>query len=139
MGHHVAADSAVIKNPILLDGIFTYASSLLLFREKSRLLRLCPCKRGHNASAALPTFYECAFGAGASISYMKAMSEQSLLCSDFFYKKGLYQLPCHPFPHKILFCGGALSLIEGSPLEMFDSPRWNKRACSSFFAHVPLE
>ncbi len=25
---------------------------MLLFREKSRLLRLCPCKRGHNASTA---------------------------------------------------------------------------------------
>ena len=26
------------------------------FRKRSRLLRLCPCKRGHNASAALPNF-----------------------------------------------------------------------------------
>ena len=37
------------------------------FRKKSRLLRLCPCKRGHDASAALPTF--CGFapcGAGDS-------------------------------------------------------------------------
>ena len=30
---------------------------LLLFREKSRLLRLCVCKRTHNASVALPTFH----------------------------------------------------------------------------------
>ena len=26
------------------------------FRKKSRWLRLCPCERGHDASAALPTF-----------------------------------------------------------------------------------
>ena len=32
-------------------------SLLLLFREKSRLFRLCVCKRTHNASAALPTFH----------------------------------------------------------------------------------
>ena len=31
-------------------------SLLLLFREKSRLFRLCVCKRAHNASTALPTF-----------------------------------------------------------------------------------
>ena len=107
MGHHVAADSAVIKNPILLDGIFTYASSLLLFREKSRLLRLCPCKRGHNASAALSTFHECAFGAGASISYMKAMSEQSELCSGFFYKKAFTSFLAPPFPHNAYGFAGA--------------------------------
>ena len=29
-------------------------------RKKSRLLRLCPCKRGHYASAALSTFCGCA-------------------------------------------------------------------------------
>lgn len=27
------------------------------YRKRSRLLRLCPCKRGHNAFAALPTFF----------------------------------------------------------------------------------
>ena len=31
-------------------------SLLLLFRKKARLLRLCPCKRGHNTSAALAAF-----------------------------------------------------------------------------------
>ena len=33
------------------------ASLLLLIREKSRLLRLCLCKRRHDAFAALPTFH----------------------------------------------------------------------------------
>ncbi len=32
------------------------APLFLLFRKKSRLLRLFACKRAHNASAALPTF-----------------------------------------------------------------------------------
>ena len=35
----------------------TPAPLLLLFREKSRLLRLCACKRAHYVSAALPTFH----------------------------------------------------------------------------------
>ena len=35
------------------------APSSLLFRKKLRLLRLCPCKRRHDGSAALPTFYGC--------------------------------------------------------------------------------
>ena len=39
-------------------GIFAAPSSLL-FRKKPRLLRLWPCKRGHNASAALPLFCGC--------------------------------------------------------------------------------
>ena len=34
------------------------ASLLLLYPKRPRLLRLCPCKRGHNASAALSTFWE---------------------------------------------------------------------------------
>ena len=33
------------------------APLLLLFRKKSRLFRLCPCKRGHNGAAALSTFF----------------------------------------------------------------------------------
>ena len=32
------------------------APLFLLFRKKARLLRLCPCKRRHNASASLPLF-----------------------------------------------------------------------------------
>ncbi len=45
--------------------IFHIAPLLLLFRKKSRSLRLCPCMRGHHASVSLPTFCGCAFGAGS--------------------------------------------------------------------------
>ena len=55
------------------------------FRKKSRLLRLCPCKRGHDASAALPTF--CGFApCGAGDSFCLTLTRQSkpcIACSDF--------------------------------------------------------
>ena len=41
-----------------LTGLFSYTPSFLLFRKRSRLLRLLACKRAPNASAALPTFCE---------------------------------------------------------------------------------
>ena len=37
-------------------GFLSYRFVIPPFRKKSRLLRLCPCKRGHDASALLPTF-----------------------------------------------------------------------------------
>ena len=53
---HVGMDYAPFKIPSHLAGDFSYHFVIPPFRKKSRLLRLCPCKRGHDASAALPTF-----------------------------------------------------------------------------------
>ena len=49
-------DYAPFKIPGRMAGDFLYRSVIPPLGKKSRLLRLCPCKRGHNASAALPTF-----------------------------------------------------------------------------------
>ena len=49
-------DYAPFKIPSQMAGDFSYRFVIPPFRKKSRLLRLCPCKRGHDASAALPTF-----------------------------------------------------------------------------------
>ena len=53
------------------------APSFLLFRKKARLLRLCLCKRRHNASAALPLFCD------ASLASLLLLSPQSPLYWDF--------------------------------------------------------
>ena len=53
---HVGMDYAPFKIPGRMVGDFLYRSVIPPLGKKSRLLRLCPCKRGHNASAALPTF-----------------------------------------------------------------------------------
>ncbi|MCI6967263.1 hypothetical protein MR810_09110 [bacterium] len=42
--------------PILFKNQSALMPLLLLFRKKSRWLRLFACKRAHDASAALPTF-----------------------------------------------------------------------------------
>ena len=59
MLHHVGANYAPIKKSNRLGGwiFFINAPLLLLFRKRSRLFRLCSCKRGHNGSTALPTFF----------------------------------------------------------------------------------
>lgn len=54
--HHVGMDYAPFKIPSQMAGDFSYRFVIPPFRKKSRLLRLCPCKRGHDASALLPTF-----------------------------------------------------------------------------------
>ncbi len=79
------------------------ASLLLLYPKRSRLLRLCPYKCGHNASAALPTFWEpcacltnlsvfrepCVYGAFFLLKplWLAAASERTSLCSDFCSRK----------------------------------------------------
>ena len=54
--HHVRMDCAPFKKPGQRPGFSHTASSFLLFRKRSRLLRLLGCKRPRDASAALPTF-----------------------------------------------------------------------------------
>ena len=49
----------------------------LLFREKSRLLRLCLCERRHDASAALSTFHGC------------ALRREYLFCLVFPHRSGV--------------------------------------------------
>ena len=52
---HVGASFVSLAPIFLQKSERTYAAAPPL-RKKSRLLRPCPCKRGHCASAALPTF-----------------------------------------------------------------------------------
>ena len=59
--YHVGTDFAPFRFFISIKNQ-SHAPSFLLFREKSRLLWLCPYRCGHSASAALPTFHECACG-----------------------------------------------------------------------------
>ena len=53
------------------------APSFLLFRKKARLLRLCLCKRRHNASAALPLFCD------ASLASLLLLSNRNPLSLGF--------------------------------------------------------
>ncbi len=53
---HVGMDCVLFKIPSQKAEDFSYRSIIPSLRKKSRLLRLCPCKHGHDASAALPTF-----------------------------------------------------------------------------------
>ena len=83
--HHVAANFAAHKAPARA-GALTSAPLLLLFREKSRLLRLCPCKRGHNAFAALPTFLGCVTAKPDHFWQVKPRkSHQHVSCADGFF------------------------------------------------------
>ena len=45
------SERTLLRSDFSMQKNQSHAPSFLLFREKSRLLRLCPCKRGHNASA----------------------------------------------------------------------------------------
>ncbi len=84
-------DCAPFKIPSHLAGDFSYRSVIPPLRKKSRLLRLCPCKRGHDASAALPTF--CGIREGSN-----------------FLLKGLGILFIFPFHQTEFECGFAFRL-----------------------------
>lgn len=55
MLHHVALSGIDMTSSQKRWG-HCFMPLMLLFRKKSRLLRLCPCKRGHDTSAAPSTF-----------------------------------------------------------------------------------
>lgn len=73
---HVGMDCVLFKIPSQKAEDFSYRSIIPSLRKKSRLLRLCPCKHGHDASAALPTF--CGFATcGAGDSFCLTFTNQS--------------------------------------------------------------
>ena len=62
------------------------APSLLLFREKCRLLWLCLCKRGHNASAALPIFTSAPAARSIFFGRLSHVAASERACRIFFCK-----------------------------------------------------
>ena len=89
------------------------ASLLLLSRKRSRLLWRCPCKRGHDASAALPTFCECALRGiegGRDSSWWRVSRRSKVRFAPFFFvKKNIRLLRCSSFLAKgHACCGDAL-------------------------------
>ena len=106
--HHVGMDYAPFKIPSQMAGDFSYRFVIPPFRKKSRLLRLCPCKRGHDASALLPTF--CGMREGSN-SLLKNTGDffvsplhvgTSYARSDFLWnKKSVTRFTVPPFPQKI--------------------------------------
>jgi hypothetical protein len=76
-------DYAPFKIPSRMAGDFSYRSVIPPLRKKSRLLRLCPCKRGHDASASLPTF--CGMHEGSN-SLLKNTGDS--FCLTFTYSNG---------------------------------------------------
>ena len=72
-----------------------YLSLIHIYPKRSRLLRLCPYKCGHNASAALPTFWEpCACLTNLSVFREPCVYGASLFfkvrfASMFFFSKNV--------------------------------------------------
>ena len=50
------SERTLLRSDFCLHKNQSHAPSFLLFRKKLRLLRLCPCKRGHNAATSLLPF-----------------------------------------------------------------------------------
>ena len=84
------SERTLLRSDFCLHKNQSHAPSFLLSPKRSRLLRLCPCKRGHNVSSALPTFWKpssCLMNWEISKLFTLATSKQSSLCYVFLYKK----------------------------------------------------
>ena len=108
------SERTLLRSDFCLHKNRSHAPSFLLFREKSRSVRLFVCKRTHDGSLSLPTFHDI-----VRFTHMKTLdftvflrksckntrtnSEQALLVPSFFAKNQSHAAP-HSFFTKRFAC-----------------------------------